>query len=102
MHPGAARYSPRASLDLVGSTGPLLHSRRDRKTHTKAGLPTRATEPREMLWAQRVPGSIGRLSCTLEWSERSAPLRTEVAQHLFSRARFCHSLVATPSGRYAF
>ena len=25
-----------------------------------------------MLWAQRVPGSARRLSCTLEWSERSA------------------------------
>ena len=25
-----------------------------------------------MLWAQRVQGSAGRLSCTLEWSERSA------------------------------
>ena len=24
-----------------------------------------------MLWAQRVQGSAGRLSCTLEWSERS-------------------------------
>eukprot|EP00964_Phaeocystis_antarctica_P010670 scaffold5879_cov81-Phaeocystis_antarctica.AAC.1 len=46
-----------------GSTGPLLHRR---KTHPKAGLLTRAAERREMLWAQRVQGSAGRLSCTLE------------------------------------
>ena len=71
MHPGAARHSTRASLGLVGSTGPLLHSRRECKTHTKAGFPTRAAERREMLWAQRVHGSARRLSCTLEWSERS-------------------------------
>ena len=71
MHPGAARHSTRASLGLVGSTGPLLHSRRDCKMHTKAGFPTRAAERREMLWARRVQGSAGRLSCTLEWSERS-------------------------------
>ena len=32
----------------------------------KAGLPTRAAERREMLWAQRVHGSARRLSCTLE------------------------------------
>ena len=59
-------------LDWLALPDHCFTAAKTAKRTQKQALPTRATKRSEMLWAQRVHGSARRLSCTLEWSERSA------------------------------